>query len=204
MSYDTNRDDGRFSDRQSIPAELVPDTIASEGVRFIVRNKEDEKENAISCAGQTIQLPEGGYTKLYLLAAADHDKEASFAVGDSRTALRIQSWTGRIGEFYNRILSQDKKSVVAMELPFAKTANIAWFASHVHDAYPSHNEAYQYCYLYKYEISIPQGAKTITLPDDKDIKIVALTVGKPNSENVMPLQPLYDTFKGNPTFTLRP
>lgn len=204
MSYDTNRDDGRFSNGQSIPAELVPDTIASEGVRFIVRNKDDEKDNAVSCAGQTIQLPEGSYTKLYLLAAADHDKEAAFAVGDSRTALHIQSWTGRIGEFYNRILSKDKNSVVAMELPFAKTANIAWFASHVHDAYPSHNEAYQYCYLYKYEISIPQGAKTITLPDDKDIKIVALTVGKPNSENVTPLQPLYDTFKGNPTFTLRP
>jgi alpha-mannosidase len=204
MSYDTNRDDGRFSDGQSLPDELIPDTIESEGIRFAIHNKADGKNNAVCCMGQTIDLPRGNYSKLYVLAAADDDTEGLFTVGNDTITLPVQSWTGRVGEFYNRILSRDENSVVEMESPFSKTDNIAWFASHVHNAYPSHNQAYQYGYLYKYEISIPDGAKTITLPDNKRIKVLALSVGKSNSENVISLQPLYDNFKGNPKFVLRP
>jgi alpha-mannosidase len=90
-----------------------------------------------------------------------------------------------------------------MEHPYVKADNIAWFTSHVHDDYPSKNEAYQYCYLFKYEIAIPAGAKTLTLPDNKGIKILSVTVATPNAEIVKPLQPLYDNFKGNSEFKLR-
>jgi len=90
-----------------------------------------------------------------------------------------------------------------MQKPYVKTDNIAWFASHIHNGYPSRNEAYQYCYLYKYEITIPEGAKTLTLPDNKKIKVLAITLAKPNSETAAPLQPLYDNFKGNQDFNLR-
>lgn len=203
ISYDTNRDDGNFSKNQSIPAELVPDTIESEGVRFVMGNKADGENNAVICGGQTIQLPQGDYSKLYLLAASKQDTEAPFIIDNDSLKLHIQSWTGYVGEFYNRILSRDQNSVVEMESPFAKTDNIAWFASHVHNSYPSHNEAYQYCYLYKYEISLPKGARTITFPDNKQINILALTIAKPDAEKVVSLQPLYDNFKDNQKFVLR-
>jgi alpha-mannosidase len=65
------------------------------------------------------------------------------------------------------------------------------------------NQAYQYCYLYKYAIPIPAGAKNITLPNNRGIKILAMTVADPQIEDLKPLQPLYDDFRGNPPFELR-
>ncbi|MDP4240626.1 MAG: glycoside hydrolase family 38 C-terminal domain-containing protein, partial [Bacteroidota bacterium] len=203
ISFDDNRDDGNFNDGQSIPAELLPAVIESEDVRFEVNHKTDGENNSVACAGQTITLPQGNYTKLYLLAAANNDTQADFSVGGQTESLRIQKWTGKVGRFYNRILSRDENSVVEMQSPYVKSDNIAWFASHVHNGYPSKNEAYQYCYLYKYELAIPAGAKTLTLPDNKSIKLLGLTVAAPHADNVKPLQPLYDNFKGNPEFKLR-
>jgi alpha-mannosidase len=203
ISFDTNRADGNFNDDQTMPGELLPDKIESEDVHFAILHKTDGENNAVSCTGQTIQLPQGSYTRLYLLAAADGDTKGDFTVDGKVSQLHIQQWTGKVGQFYNRILSRDRNSVLDMELPYAKRANITWFASHVHNAYPMINEAYQYCYLYQYEISIPAGAKTLTLPDNKKIKLLAVTAVKPTSENVTPLQPLYDNFKENPVFTLR-
>jgi len=117
--------------------------------------------------------------------------------------LGIQRWTGYVGQFYNRILSPDQDKVVEMKEPYAKTDNIAWFASHCHNNYPMKNQAYQYCYLYKYAIPIPAGAKNITLPNNRGIKILAMTVADPQIEDLKPLQPLYDDFRGNQPFELR-
>jgi len=41
------------------------------------------------------------------------------------------------------------------------------------------------------------------LPDNKRIKVIALTMATPNAGTVTPLQPLYDDFKGNAEFKLR-
>ncbi|HEY6914617.1 MAG TPA: glycoside hydrolase family 38 C-terminal domain-containing protein, partial [Paludibacter sp.] len=203
ISSDSNRGDGNLNDGQSIPAELLPAVVQSEDIRFEMGSKVDEQRNAVSCNGQTIDLPAGKYSKLYLLATANHDISADFAVDGQTTKLAIQQWTGYVGQYYNRILSRDRNSVVEMEKPFVKTDNIAWFASHCHNEYPMKNEAYQYCYLYKYEIAIPVGAKTLTLPKETGIKVLAMTVAAPKADDLQPLQPLYDNFKGNPDFVLR-
>lgn len=204
ISFDENREDGNFADNQSIPAELLPNVVESEDIRFIIGNKTDGENNAVSCNGQTINLPVGNYTKLYLLAAATDDVEASFNVDGQTKSLTIQKWNGYVGQFYNRILSHDQNSVLEMQKSYVKTDNIAWFASHCHNAYPMQNEAYRYCYLYKYEIEVPAGAKKLVLPDNKSIKLLALTVASPETGEVKPLQPLYDNFIGNNEFKLRP
>jgi len=202
ITHDLNRWDGVFGNGQSIPAELLPESVQSEDIRFTIGSKIDEQNNAVSCAGQTIQLPEGKYNKLYILAAASNDTKADFVIDGQSTTLNIQQWTGYVGQHYNRILSRDRNSVVDMEKPYTKTDNIAWFASHCHNEYPMKNEAYQYCYLYKYEIQIPVGAKSITLPKENNIKVLGMTVAT-HAENVKPLQPLYDNLNENPQFTLR-
>lgn len=203
ISFDENREDGIMFNGRSLPAELLPDFIESEGIRFKIGSKEDEQNNAVVCGGQTIPLPARSYTKLYLLAAAANDTRADFYVDGQPTALGIQRWTGYVGQFYNRILSPDQDKVVEMKEPYAKTDNIAWFASHCHNNYPMKNQAYQYCYLYKYVIPIPAGAKNITLPNNRGIKILAMTVADPQIEDLKPLQPLYDDFRGNQPFELR-
>jgi len=206
MSFDDNRNDGEFAQGTNIPAELVPDTITSEGIHFTMGSRVDEQNNALSCKGQEITLPGGDYTTLYLLAASSEDTKGDFTIDQQVTPLKVQGWTGFIGQFYNREFAQNGYSVTGIESPFSKQDNIAWFASHIHQAYPSANLAYQYCYLYKYEIHLPMGAKTIKLPDNDKIKILAMTLAKGAGEDVTPLQPLYDDFHQNQpnTFTFQP
>ncbi len=58
---------------------------------------------------------------------------------------------------------------------FIKPASVAWFASHRH-ASDGTNEPYAYSYLYAYAIDVPAGAKTLTLPTNERIRILAMTV----------------------------
>jgi len=203
LSYDTNRDDGNFEWGLSLPAELVPETLVSEDVKFVMGSKADQQKNAVTCLGQEIKLPEGTYNKLYILTAASNDTKADFTIGGKVEQLTIQGFTGFVGQFYNRLMSRDNLSVELMEKPFSSTDNIAWYANHTHRGYPSKNEAYQYCYLYKFEINVPAGAKSVILPNNKRIKVLAVTAVSTDAETVKPLQKLYDDFKSNPEFKLR-
>ncbi len=74
---------------------------------------------------------------------------------------------------------------------FIKRAPVAWFASHDHAADGS-NEAYSYSYLFAYPVDVPAGAKTLTLPDNPRIRILAVTVADEAPE-VHAAHPLYDT-----------
>jgi alpha-mannosidase len=79
---------------------------------------------------------------------------------------------------------------------FIKPASVAWFASHRHGSDGS-NEAYDYSYLYGYTLDVPANAKTITLPNNSRIRILAITVAD-ESDSVQTAQSLYDTLS-NPS-----
>ena len=54
--------------------------------------------------GQTIELPQGHYNRIYILAASsDGDQKASFQVDDAKVDLNIQDWTGFIGQWDTRL-----------------------------------------------------------------------------------------------------
>lgn len=76
---------------------------------------------------------------------------------------------------------------------FIKPAAVAWFASHQHTP-EGKNDPYAYSYLFAYPIDLPANAKTITLPDNDKIRILAVSVtDEPGT--VAPAQPLYDTLE---------
>jgi alpha-mannosidase len=79
---------------------------------------------------------------------------------------------------------------VGMSPAFIKRADVAWFASHHHTA-DGLNEPYQYSYLFAYPIDLPANARTLTLPDNANIRVLAVSVAEENPE-VKPAQPLYD------------
>ena len=60
--------------------------------------------------------------------------------------------------------------------------------------------AYRYSYLFAYPIDLPAGAKTITLPDNDKIRILAISVAEENPA-VKPAQPLYDVLPSLPSTT---
>ena len=193
ISSDKNRADGNLVNGLSLPAELIPAKITSEDISFTLGSSADGAKNAVAAKGQKIDLPAGNFNKVYLLAAASEDTQGSLKVGSQTVKLNVQDWTGWIGQHYGRKLYLNDLKVSEITSPYSKRDNIAWYASHRHSA--GANDAYQYSYLYKYEINLPKGAKSIVLPNNDKIKVFAITVANTTNEDVTPLQPLYDDFK---------
>lgn len=76
---------------------------------------------------------------------------------------------------------------------FIKRAPVAWFASHHHTA-DGGNVPYSYCYMFAYSTGLPESARTLTLPDNDKIRILAVSLAN-QVERVRPAQPLYDTLR---------
>lgn len=201
ISSDKNRTDGNFKSGLSYPAEMLPAEIVSEDISFKVGNTSDGQKNIVAAKGQKISLPAGDFNKLYILAASTEDTQGSFKVDKLIVKLNFQDWTGYVGQHYSRVIYFNNLKVASIIPAYTKRDNIAWFASHRHT--PEANDAYQYSYLFKYEISLPKGTKSITFPENDKIKIFAITVSKNYNDNVTPLQLLYDDFKGNKPLQLR-
>ncbi|MDR3699573.1 MAG: glycoside hydrolase family 38 C-terminal domain-containing protein [Candidatus Sulfopaludibacter sp.] len=79
---------------------------------------------------------------------------------------------------------------LGMSPGYIKRADVAWYASHHHTP-EGLNEPYQYSYLFAYAIDLPANARTLTLPDNANIRVLAVSVAEENPE-VKPAQPLYD------------
>ncbi len=76
---------------------------------------------------------------------------------------------------------------------YVKRAPVAWFSSHRHGT-DGMAEPYAYSYLFAYAIDIPAGAKTISLPINDRIRVMAMTVSNEGGQ-VVPAWPLYDTLE---------
>jgi alpha-mannosidase len=213
-STDRSVSGGRFdSSGRSLPAEMLPPSLPYAGIAFTLGP--ESTFNAVLARGQTIQLPAGTFTRVYLLAAASEgDQRATFRIGTTPVELTIQDWGGYVGQWDNRIWKTREEPApprqgqpapapgtpprmrtvtefAGLTPGFIKRAPVAWFASHRH-ASDGSNDAYAYSYLYAYAIDIPAGATTLTLPVNERIKILAMTVSD-ETQSVRPAAPLYDT-----------
>jgi alpha-mannosidase len=74
---------------------------------------------------------------------------------------------------------------------YIKPATLAWYASHHHTP-EGLNQPYAYSYLFVYAMDLPSHARTLTLPANDSIRIMAISVAK-EEPKVSPAQPLYDT-----------
>jgi alpha-mannosidase len=190
----------------AIPAEMLPETITFNGINF--RLGPNGKNDAVIARGQNIALPQANFNRVYVLAAAyGGDQAATIEIDGKPTDVTIPEWTNFVGQWDNRILSkrmeavpgQDGKAATQREVTdfhgvitpgYIKRADIAWYASHRHDTNGS-NEPYSYSYLFAFPIDLPEGAKTLTLPSNEKIRILAITVAH-NSADAEAAQPLYD------------
>jgi alpha-mannosidase len=83
---------------------------------------------------------------------------------------------------------------------FIKRAPLAWYASHHHNT-QGQDEPYSYSYLFAYQLEVPPGANTITLPDNPKIRVLAATAVQ-TAGTLNPAQPLYDVLPEKQNHTL--
>jgi alpha-mannosidase len=197
-SNDGTKSVGGFDGKgNSLPAEMLPEQITFNDVQFQLAAAKTGVPNAVVAKGQTIALPAGKYNRLYVLAAsADGDQNATFEVGDMKVNLNVEDWGGFIGQWDDRQWSSkdtshdDYGEMTGIRPSFIKRADLAWYCSHHHNA-AGENVSYRYSYLFAYPIDIPSGAKTIKLPDNGKIRVLAISVADETPE-LKPAQPLYD------------
>jgi alpha-mannosidase len=200
---------------RALAAELLPREIEYAGVRFALAPAGDGTPSAVVARGQTIALPAGGFSRVFVLAAsADGDQKATFHVGDKAVDVTVQDWSGFIGQWDNRTWSVKQVPILPGSgqpapplgtpprlrmvweytglLPgYIKRAPVAWFASH-HHAPDGSNEPYAYSYLFAHGLEASPDAKTLTLPNNDKLRILAVTAVDTATGEVRPVQPLYD------------
>ncbi len=182
----------------ALPAEMLPTEITFNDVRFQLAPAKSGALNAVAAKGQTINLPAGRYNRLYILAAsADGDQKATFELANKKVEWNIQDWGGFIGQWDDRQWSSKDTShdnygqMTGIKPGYVKRAELAWYCSHHHNA-AGENVPYAYSYLFAYSIELPAGTKTMTLPDNEKVRILAVSLAEETAE-AKPLQPLYDT-----------
>jgi alpha-mannosidase len=215
-SADGAKSSGGFdSEGRALPAEMLPASIDYAGIKFKLGPA--GKANAIAAKGQSIALPPGNFNRVYLLAAsASGDQLAAFRVDGHAAELTIQDWGGFIGQWDTRTWNKHQETLppragappdapprtrttleyTGLKPGFIKQAPVAWFASHRHTA-SGENEPYAYSYLFAYSLDVPAGAKTLVLPVNDKIRVLAVSVARENGR-VDPAQPLYDTLERPP------
>lgn len=177
MSNDAKKNDGRFGDTDyAYPAELLSDEIVSDGIKFTIGDRTDGQLNAIKCVGQQITLPQSATNnKLYILAATQSPtgSKADFTVDGKATSLSIDYFAGNVGQF---------ETVYA---PISYRENEAAFtATHRHNVSTNKNESYSYLYMYKYMIAVDPNVQKLTLPNNPDIIVFAVTMSDNENDNI--------------------
>ena len=197
-SNDGTRSTAGFDGKgNALPAEMLPAQIVFNDVTFELAKASTGVPNAVVAKGQTIALPAANFNRIYLLAAsANGDQKATFEIANKKVDLTIQDWGGFIGQWNDRQWSSkdtshdDYGDMIGLKPAYIKRADLAWYCSHHHNAAGA-NVPYAYSYLFAYAIETPAGAKTIKLPNNSNVRILAISVADENPE-VKPAQPLYD------------
>jgi alpha-mannosidase len=189
-----------------LPAEMLPSRITLNDVQFQLASTQPGAPNAVVTRGQTIDLPAGSYNRVYVLgASADGDQKATFKLGSSAFDLNVEDWGGFIGQWDDRQWTSNDTSqddygeMTGIKPGYIKRAGLAWYCSHHHNA-AGENVPYRFSYLFAYPIDLPVGTRTITLPDNDKIRILAISVANENPA-VKPAQPLYDVLPWPPSRT---
>lgn len=232
ISTNANRGDGAMTDVASYPAEQMPEAINVGGVAFkLGSGAMDGAPNAVTAKGQTIELPKAEFNRVYLLAASSEgDVATSVTFGGSEVAKReaaihVPAWTGYVGQWdarqwpgdiFDPQYPWDSRQPIGLEPGYIKDGEIAWYVSHHHTTKPDKHDAkggdkngadalYRYCYVFRIPVDVPNGATSITLPNDARVKVFAVTAADEPAQGTVAAGPLFDTLSGHeestPTLT---
>ncbi len=194
ISSDENRLDGTFDEEgYSLSAELLGESTISKGIPFKFGPTDDGKLNVLSCEAQEITLHEGKFNRVYLLAASvDGDIDSEFKVDKKKISVTIPDYNQFIGQWDNRLTSGQFVHEPELIVPaYIKRTPVGWIGTHRHTP-DGKNDPYEFTYLFEIKLDLENGAKTVTLPNDKRLKILAATMVFTENDQTKSIQPLFD------------
>ena len=149
----------------SLPNELIPSSLTVHGITFKMPNVEMDK-NIFIPRGQEIELPKG-VTKLYMIAGSVLERRDTVVMADSKERhITVYPMREPVGQWDMAGLQQT-----------AKITNQPIAIEFTHTHHPEGNIANGKAYFYLYEIDV-RGCKTVTMPEDNKIVILAMTAVK--------------------------
>lgn len=175
-TYNPYRSDANFDGKgNSYAAELLPERIDYRGIPF--RIGDCTAPNGVKCRRDTVALPAGSYTRLYLLAAStQHDNAATFTVDGREVRATVPYYGGFIGQWGHTGHTEG----------YLKPAQVAYVGTHKHTLIRNRDLPYDFTYLFCIPIDIPAGARQLVLPDDPRIVVFAATVADDPNNAVQP------------------
>ncbi len=212
---------------KALPAEMLPAKIQYHDVEFDLALAKTGTPNAVSQKARRLHCPKAGITEFISLP----QPQAEIKMRRSRSAtqkvdLKIQDWTGFIGQWDTRLWNNEQErnwaisanhavwppvdlqqreqrpvsprypeDYVGLKAGYVKPASLAWYASHQHTA-DGLNQPYQYSYLFAYPIEVSDSVRTLRLPNNEKIRILAISAVNENPR-LTPAEPLYDTLTGS-------
>lgn len=171
----------------NIPYETVPEKVNACGACFEICK---DGKNALTANGQKIAVSDGAKKLSILCASLKGDKCAEFLIDGKSVKAKVYSMTERFArwDLYD-----------FAETAYIKDGKIGYEATHAHSLSGKDITA-KNLYFYVTEIET-DGAKTVTLPCDSDIVVIAAS--EVYSDCAKLVSELYDRVENNRPFTFR-
>ena len=175
-TFNAFRADGNIDGKgNSYAAELLPAGLEHKGVRFALSDPTGPV--ALRAAGQVIELPEGDWNRVCLLAASSAgDTRARFIAGETPVDVNVPDYCGFVSQWGHTGHTEG----------FVKDAEYAYVGTHRHNAGENKDMPYEFSYMFNITIDLPAGARSITLPINKKVMIFAATAVRDDVNTVSP------------------
>ncbi|MEZ4386081.1 MAG: glycoside hydrolase family 38 C-terminal domain-containing protein [Candidatus Krumholzibacteriia bacterium] len=167
----------------SLPSELIPGEFVRDGVRFRTGPRERGAANLLRCQGQVLEIPgTAGERHLQLIACAvDGPREVAFQT-DRGDDPPVWFPDGRefFGQWDSRLVGEDVVHDAGQVTPaYVTEGDLGWIVTHRHEA-DGTVAPYVFTHFYRIDVDLQlplrQPARTVTLPDDPAVVILAASV----------------------------
>lgn len=152
---------------ESLAGELLPNGLQSGGIPFRWGSPIARENNALSCAGQELPLP-NGYERLSLLMTSlKGDRPATFLWNGQAATVPVPDGKEAIGAW----------DLIGLNAPgYVKNCTVAYAATHTHSRFGD-NPCVR-AYLFRVDLDIDRKGGVLTLPQDENLLLFAATLSE--------------------------
>jgi len=162
----------------SYPAELFPSTFDLAGVGFELGPGGSQRPNALTCRGQTLELPDHSFERIHFLAASTkQDCQTALAAGDRMLQIELPCYSGLLGTWVRRSKFDFGTTEIDPPTGLIDKHRVAWIATHRHGS-KGEDEPYVFCYLFELSMEIDPSCREVRLPMSSDAHIFAISLSE--------------------------